>query len=362
MSDPEIIKPFDSSRTAVLLPCEPDQFRDFISGLLGKPQVIGRLIRGPFNIERNDIENLHHLIDQRVSSQNDATLIQFTGRIVFNDKSSVLLNSFVDFMSYKEVKPLISNSVHLSWTYLIKFRNKSVPEKQQIDVSCIADHSRDTTFDDFEVTTLLFGRQFGRMHGSGNMVLRISHTDRTWGTDIEALLTGHLQTLVRVDSKLRQFVRKYSGSIGTIGGIALLGSVAYAAWGSFDRIKEQVTAEAQKLLLNESPNADQVAKIARATLQYTIENPFDKYRGIGILSSIFLIIGCVVFGAMLASFAESSKPSFVVLTGKDWEARKVELDNDRDNWFKFAVSICGALVISVIGNYLFFLALKHYLQ
>ncbi|WP_298871209.1 hypothetical protein [uncultured Bradyrhizobium sp.] len=187
--EPEIIKPLD--RTAVLLPCEPDQFRDFIAGLLGKPQVIERMIRGPFNLGRNEIENLYYLIEQRISSQNDATLIQFTARIVFDDESSVLLNSFADFTTYKEVRPLISVSVHLSWTYLIKFRNKPIPEKQQIDVSCNADYSRgQVSFDFFDPARIVFSPIRQTRH-RGNIYLRISHTDRTWGTDIEALLTGH---------------------------------------------------------------------------------------------------------------------------------------------------------------------------
>jgi len=360
--EPDIIKPFDSNRTAVLLPCEPDQFRDFISGLLGKPQVIGRVIRGPFNVGRNDIENLYYLIDQRISSQNDATLIQFTARIVFDDKSSVLLNSFADFMSYKEVKPLVSNSVHLSWTYLIKFRNKSVPEKQQVDVSCIADYSREDIFHDFDMAGLILRRQFGPASESGNIILRINHTDRTWGTDIEALLTGHLQTLVLVDSKLRQFVRKYSGTIGLIGAVSLFGSVVYAGWGTFDRIQEHATAGARALLADESTNAEQIAKIIRTILQYTIENPTQKYSGIAVVFAAVLFIGCIIFGVVLASFAESSKPSFVVLTSKAEEMRKIELNRDQNNWSNFIMSIFGALVISVAGNYLFFLMLKHYLQ
>jgi hypothetical protein len=360
--EPDIIKPLDSSRTAVLLPCEPDQFRDFIAGLLGKPQVIGRVIRGPFNVGRNDIENLYHLIDQRISSQNDATLIQFTARIVFDDSSSVLLNSFADFVSYKEVKPLVSKSVNLSWTYLIKFRNKSVFEKQQIDVSCIADYSREDIFHDFDVSGLVFKRQFGPASESGNIILRISHTDRTWGTDIEALLTGHLQTLILVDSKFRQFVRKYSGSIGLIGAATVFGSVVYAGWGAFDRIQEHATVEARTLLAAGSTNAEQIAKMIRTILQYTIENPSEKYKGAAFVAGTVLFIGCVAFGVMLGVFAESSKSSFVVLTSKAEELRKIELNNDRNNWSNFVLSIVGALVISVVGNYLFFLVLKHYLQ
>jgi hypothetical protein len=57
-----------------------------------------------------------------------------------------------------------------------------------------------------------------------------------------------------------------------------------------------------------------------------------------------------------------AKPSFVVLTRKTDEVRKVQLRGDRENWFKFIFSICGALILSGAGNYLFYLILKRYLE
>jgi hypothetical protein len=119
----------------VVLPCPPDQFRDFIAGLLGRAQTIESVVEGPFEVNKQSIENLFHLIEQRIGSQNEATLVQFTSRVVYNDSSSVLLNSLQSFLSYNEVKPLISVGLHLSWTYLIKFQNKPFPEKQVIVIS-----------------------------------------------------------------------------------------------------------------------------------------------------------------------------------------------------------------------------------
>lgn len=125
----------DFSAPTVVLPCPPDQFRDFIAGLLGKAQTIEASVPGPFAVTKNDVENLFHLLNQRVSSQNEATLVQFTAKVIYDDNSSVLLNSIGDFLAYNEVKPLISIAAHLNWTYLIKFPNKAYPEKQIVTVS-----------------------------------------------------------------------------------------------------------------------------------------------------------------------------------------------------------------------------------
>ncbi len=124
---------------AVVLPCSPDQFREFIAGLLGRPQTIEGFVDGPFEVTKQNVENLHHLIDQRILSQNEATLVQFTARVEYDNNSSVLLNSLRDFLSYNEVKPLKSSALHLSWTYLMKFPMKDFPEKQVIQISFKSD-------------------------------------------------------------------------------------------------------------------------------------------------------------------------------------------------------------------------------
>lgn len=123
---------------AVMLPCSPDQFGRFISGLLGKPQTITQSMRGAFDISAIELMNIHQLIDQRIRQQNQGELIQFTVRIIFNDDSSVLLNSYSDLQHYNEVRPVVSKQVHLSWSYLIRFADRNVPEKQSIDLSFLS--------------------------------------------------------------------------------------------------------------------------------------------------------------------------------------------------------------------------------
>ena len=138
MKDPERLareKPSPQPQAVVVLPCGPEEFREFISGLLGKPQTINKGFRGSFEIQKQDIENLHHLIIQRVTQQNEATLIQFTARIIFDDHSSVLLNSLSDFLHYNEVRPISSTDVHLTWSFLVRFLDRDAPEKQDIEIS-----------------------------------------------------------------------------------------------------------------------------------------------------------------------------------------------------------------------------------
>lgn len=207
----EATPPFTSDGSgAIMLPCEPSQFREFIAGLLGQPQTIVRRLKGPFEVNRHDIESLYHLIDQRLISQNEATLIQFTARIAYDDNSSVLINSIRDFEAYNEIKPLCSEGIQLSWTYLIKFRNKKFPEKQTIEVGFTADHGGA----DFD--TIVRAKGITISTAQSGIRIKISHTDRTWGADIDALLSGHLQLLQKPVGKLRALAFDHSGKISAL--------------------------------------------------------------------------------------------------------------------------------------------------
>lgn len=83
----------------VTLPFAHDDFKDFIIGLLGKPQTITKSFSGVFEIKKNHIINIHNLIDQRIKQQNDASLIRLNARVMFDDNSSILLRSLEELIS-----------------------------------------------------------------------------------------------------------------------------------------------------------------------------------------------------------------------------------------------------------------------
>ena len=137
-ADEKLAKGENVKQYVVALPCEPEQFSSFISSLLGKPQTISKGYTGSFEITHQDIQSAYRLVCQRVSQQNQGTLIQFSVRLVFDDNSTVLLNSFEDFLGYTEVRPLVVTQAHLSWSFLVKFEDREHPEKQEIDLSFVA--------------------------------------------------------------------------------------------------------------------------------------------------------------------------------------------------------------------------------
>jgi hypothetical protein len=348
MSDERKLLEPQRSEGTVVLPCEPDQFRDFIAGLLGRPQTISRRISGPFEVTRRDIENLFHLMEQRVSSQNDATLIQFTARIVYDDNSSVLLNSFADFQAYSEVKPLVSTAVHLSWTYLIQFRNKKVPEKQQIDISFSG-----SSHEDADTIVHTGGGLVIRSGHTDQISIRISHTDRTWGTDIESLLSGHVELLLKPATGMRALANKYSGKVGLCVGILVFISALVAGFNVTDQFIEKYMAMARSFQSSGATSFEAVAQRVDFLISVIASGMWTRYAfyvtGLFILS----IIAAIILGGIVTSYAESERPSFVVLTKRAEEDRTKRLARYERNWWIFTASVLGSLILSVIGNFIF---------
>jgi hypothetical protein len=142
----------------------------------------------------------------------------------------------------------------------------------------------------------------------------------------------------------------------------LFGSLAYTGWRIYLYLKEAMTTEARALINDQVVSPEQIAKLAKTILHYSIDNPMDYATGAGFLFVILSFVGTVAFGAMVSAYAASVKPSFVILTAKAEERRKIVLDKDQNNWFKFVATISGGLALSVVGNYLFYLILTYFLR
>jgi hypothetical protein len=324
------------------------------SGLLGRPQTISRHISGPFELTRADIENVFYLLEQRISSQNEGTLIQFTVRVIYDDGSSVLLNSLADFQAYNEVRPLISNGTTLSWTFLIQFRNKSYPEKQQIDVTFAT--SGGYVFDE---TT--FAPIFVRRMVPNAPVIRtqISHTDRSWGTDIDTLLKGHLEMLLKPEKGIRVVANKYSGTLGFLSGIAVLISALAVTSRVTDSLIDRYMAEARSAAALGENTFEAIAKKIDFLINVVASGLWTRYAFYVTGFVLLSLIASIACGGFVSAYAETKRPSFVLLTKKSEEQRDAQLKAFENNWFIFFASLVGTLAIAVLGNYIFYKLMQY---
>jgi hypothetical protein len=336
----------DQGRYEIILPCEPEDFVDFISGLLGKPQTLERWIEGPFELNRRGVSDAYHLVDQRIHQQNDATLVQFSIRVMYSDNSSVLLNSLADFEVYNEIRPLKSLGAVLSWSYLVKFRNKNVPEKQTIDMTFMT-HER--SFRVVKGVVLSHGFELS----SNGISLRIQHTDRTWGVDLESLLTGFAQTLVRQESRLARLIQKRSGEIGLLAGSSLFISAIVGVYRTYSSFATSHSAAIKKLLTSTAATADQLARKIDFLLEIVSSGAWPRFSFAAICFVLLLGVLSIVLGTWIASKADQPALSFVLFTKSAEEARDKWLRKRHRDWFLFSLSVVIGILTGVSSNILF---------
>ncbi|MFK5915571.1 MAG: hypothetical protein QM484_14485 [Woeseiaceae bacterium] len=185
----------------VLLPCSPSDFGGFVSGLLGKSQVLRGAVEGVFDVQYQEIENVFHLVSTRVNEQNEGALTHFSITVHYDNGTSITHNDVKKFKTYNPVDACHPFEVVLNFTYLISFPNKGAPEKQEIQVAMIADSDHSMNRE--------------RHYMDGAFEYEIQYTNRTWATDISSLLKNHGETFIEKTSKLKRVIRRYNDTILT---------------------------------------------------------------------------------------------------------------------------------------------------
>ena len=335
---------------AVTLPCHPNDFKDFISNLLGKPQTIEKYFsRGTFTVTHDDILNTFHLVDQRISQQNEATLVQFTVKIIYHDDSSVTVNSLSDFIHFKEIRPIRSESVYLSWVYIVKFQKKNAPEKQQIELGFSTDHDSGEVLHEDGIL-IDRGR---RWYGPGHISFCISHTERTWGVDIESLLTGHIKTLLKPRNKTSDFIIKHSGKIGFFVGASFFTSAIVGVLLTIKKFTNSYLSELSNISSNTLSSSDLLSQKVDFLINIIAKGTWPRFSFSIFSFMIVSLVLSIFLSIWVASKADNKPSSFVILSKSSEEFQKKSLEKRKRDWYLFGVSIITSIVTSVIANIIF---------
>jgi hypothetical protein len=336
-------EPKNFSKGYLTLPFEGEQFKKFIASLLGKPQSISKRISGTFEVHLSDLQSLHDLVIQRVTQQNNGNLIQFTAKVYFTDESSVQLGSYDELVTYNEVKPIISEAVKLTWDFLIQFSDKDHPEKQVVEVLIISSVDRQTI--EANDIPLFFYRP------NGEFRINIEHTARSWGSDIESLLTNQIKSLIKKENKYKSFARRYSNQISL--GFAALFFLSCII-GAFKATNSFISSQLETVSSFNSDSAKTAAdKISFLTSYVASGVSSQHYFQVGIFLLIALIIA-IVFGVWIEETASKIKdPSFVVITRKAKDYRDEIKEKMKQKWIWFFVSIGASIGTGIAANFIF---------
>lgn len=344
----EILEQAKSRGTfTIALPCEPENFSKFIGGLLGKPQTISKTYMGSFEIVHKDIENVYYLVLQRVIQQNDASLIQFSVQLVFDDNSTVLLNSLDDFISYTEVKPLIVTQANLSWSFLVQFQDREHPEKQEIELTFVTKASGSVSILNSEDSPVIpLSKMFG---GGGFVSFKIAHTARSWGADIEALLSGHVKHILIPEEKVRSFIRRHSGKIASLFGLTFFMSSIYACFYSAGVISESNLQSLQPIISNPELVSEKLNKL----LELMVSGYWGKFFFSVFVFTIFSLIVAMVLGMWVETSANAKKPSYILFTKTSEQHKKLADSKYRYKFVSFLISIGVGVATGIVSNIIF---------
>jgi hypothetical protein len=328
---------------AVLLPCEPDQFTNFIAGLLGQPQTLERTILMVYDLNRDGIINIHHIISQRILQQNDGVIVNITIKILLSDKSSVTFNSLDQFSSYVDVNGLMSVGVELKWTCLIKFRGKNIPERQAIHVGFSTDIKKE-----YSESVLSYMFKIGGYNSP--ISIRIEHTDRTWGVDIDNLLRGHLNSIKVQSGDLYNFMCKYRAII--LAAIFLLVSVVIiyhvdrwnisvknAAWGEQLRVWSSIASNSMELLLSK--------------LDYYIEKDRrSSSDGFSFLYTMMTVLFSGFFWIISVAYVDATlvRRSHIIITSVDSKSYSLRIKRIEKNFAIYLMACVSAIILSIVAN------------
>lgn len=314
---------------ALIIPVTRADLGRFIGGLLGQPQTIEDSFSGPFDLQKHD------LVDQRIRQQNRGELIQFTVRVVYDDDSTILLNGLEDFRHYHEVRPRISVEAHLSWTYLIQFEDKQTPEKQNIEVI---------------ISTKAVIRDIPR-----NLILKIQHTGRTWGFDIEHLLSGQIKSWIYHEHAFKQLIYRYRGRIGLTFAILfmiLIGTYLDFIETDFQNMQRMAAQQVLAKSLDEKVGSlvTLISEGKRAA--------FDAWMAFCGAGSFILAL---ILGAIITGTANNPPRSYLVLSDAAKVAREQSLKSRKRTWGYFLASGITAIVAGILSRYLFLVIFGQYI-
>lgn len=337
--DPIIISDENFENTSqgyLSLPFSDNQFKTFIVGLLGKPQTITRCLFGKFELYLKDFQNFNELLQQRINQQNNARLIQFKSTIYFSDNSSIVLGSYDELTTYNEIRPVTTCAIQLSWVYLIQFKDKEVPEKQEIDIIITTQIYKNATLDQ----TMDVLKQ---PYYNNSITYSISHTARSWGFDIDKLLSDHFETIIFKPTPFISWVRKFDNAIGTIFGLLM------ATGFLLGMLFSSKNSEKQSLELIKN-TYDLNGKLNHIITEITSTNSSSIKFVIFLLGAMLISMLFTVFVTKLCNIYPNS---YIILTRVDQTSLAKNKRKENTYYLKLLGTLIAAISLELVANYIY---------
>ncbi len=323
------------------LPFSEEQFKEFVTSLLGTPQTINKRIRGNFELRLQDLISFHNLIKQRIDQQNNAKLLQVQTQIYFDDESSVILSSLPELVSYNEVKPIASEAAKITWTYLVKFEDKKIPEKQTIELMIVSSPFSNVVED--EISPIY------HWHESGQFTITVKHTARSWGSDIESLLTNQINSLIQTESWWRKFLRKRRHTVGNLSGVFFM---FFATLGISIANKEFLAAQilaSNEFLSAQNSNDQKIDYL----INFVSSNTHNLFFFNSIVYFTVSLLVAITVAVLVSTLANLPIRSHLLLTKKSEEKYATVKKKSQRKILLFIITMIFNFLLSLASSFLF---------
>ena len=320
---------------------ERDQLKKIVSDLLGEPQTIAKYFDGSFDINKNSVAQIDHLVRQRLKQQNEGDVISLIIKVTYDDNSTITYNSLESFEAYNEIGPLLPTAISFSWVLLVKFPHKDTPEKQSIELGFQTEKPS-------KIRITGAGAPF--IFGPAPVNMTIEHTARTWGADIEAMLTKHINQIVCKNKGLRGFVGRHDGKISVITFLMILFGSSLAALYHSKQFINSNLADAGRISALPSDKYEYVAERVDYLIGITASGVMSMHIYYLILYGILVMIIGVFSAFFVSNFAGKSQPSFLTFTDYAVKNRDDMMRKYRRDWVMFFVSLFGGVLASILAN------------
>lgn len=332
------------SQDAVAFPATPEKIGKFISSLLGQPQTIAREISAIFDVDLSWFNHVHALIEQRIRQQNEAALMSFQAKIFYNDGLTRTLESVEALQHFAETKKVRSTGIELHWSYVVKFPGKDLPEKQDITLKV---EEQATKF-------VVLGLQSSRtrlVSGLGRIAYSISHTERTWGDDIETILRQEIELITQ---KTEWYEKYFETAFIILGVILLVAGFLFPDYMN-ERLQTQALAKLQPMISHiADPQAFAALDVSKK-LDFIAQsvNPANAIPKVGIKYRIFSAIAGLALLLMCFGWSEIRRVSHVVLTKEAEIYRTTTRRKEQRRFLVIFISFAASIAAGVLGNYVY---------
>jgi hypothetical protein len=200
----------------LLVPCETNEFAEFLSGLLKTPKIVRYRSTEPFVLRHRDIEDFFRILNQRISEQLKNSVISFDISIFYDNGISHQFSTMSEFSEHRDLSNSVCLKLIATVTYLVELPESDVPKKQEIQLAFdVSQFSKPTFVEEGHVIA----------HYSTtpcSIKLEIRHTHVTLGNDLCNLMKLRINQLSR-KSEVSRFLSNAWMKAIWIGSFGLLG-------------------------------------------------------------------------------------------------------------------------------------------